>query len=147
MQPSYYRTMLLGRELEQQELRRLFEAARRGMSGVLVVRGDGGIGKTALFEDVIASETDVHATRVFGFEAEMELSFAGLQRLLLPWESEQTRLPGPQGAALRSAFGQAEGPPADRFLVGLATLTLLAGAASANGPLTCLIDDAQWLDR
>jgi hypothetical protein len=68
--------VLLGRELEQQELRRLFDAARRGMSGVLVVRGDGGIGKTALFEDVIASETGVHATRVSGFEAEMELSFA-----------------------------------------------------------------------
>jgi DNA-binding CsgD family transcriptional regulator len=147
VQPSYYRTMLVGRELEQQELRRLFGAARRGMSGVLVVRGDGGIGKSALLEDVIASEAGVSATRVSGFEAEMELSFAGLQRLLLPWESEQTRLPGPQGAALRSAFGQAAGPPADRFLVGLATLTLLAGAASANGPLTCLIDDAQWLDR
>jgi len=117
------------------------------MSGVLVVRGDGGIGKTTLFDDVIASETGVHATRISGFEAEMELSFAGLQRLLLPWESEQSRLPGPQRAALKSAFGQSEGAPADRFLVGLATLTLLAGAASANGPLTCLVDDAQWLDR
>jgi DNA-binding CsgD family transcriptional regulator len=117
------------------------------MSGVRVVRGDGGIGKTALFDDVIASETGVPATSVSGFEAEMELSFAGLQRLLLPWESEQSRLPGPQRAALKSAFGQSEGAPADRFLVGLATLTLLAGAASANGPLACLMDDAQWLDR
>src|ERR1700733_16335718 len=114
--------MLVGRDLERQELRHLCEVARRGMSGVLVVRGDGGIGKTALFDEVISSETAVHATRVSGFEAEMELSFAGLQRLLVPWESQQTRLPGPQGAALRSAFGQAEGPPADRFLVGLATL-------------------------
>jgi DNA-binding CsgD family transcriptional regulator len=139
--------MLVGRELERQELKHLFEAARRGMSGVLVVRGDGGIGKTALFDEVIASQTAVHATRVSGFEAEIELSFAGLQRLLLPWESEQTRLPRPQRAALKSAFGQSEGVPADRFLVGLATLTLLAEAASANGPLTCLIDDAQWLDR
>ena len=117
------------------------------MSGVLVVRGDAGIGKTALFDDAIASEPGVHATRVSGFEAEMELSFAGLQRLLLPWESEQSRLPGPQRAALKSAFGQSEGPPADRFLVGLATLTLLADAASAGRTLTCLIDDAQWLDR
>ena len=117
------------------------------MSGVLVVRGDGGIGKTALFDDVIASETGVHATRVSGFEAEMELSFAGLQRLLLPWESDQSRLPHPQRSALKSAFGQSEGAPADRFLVGLATLTLLAGAASAYGPLTCVMDDAQWLDR
>src|ERR1700689_3988121 len=110
--------MLVGRDLERQELRSLYEAARRGMSGVLVVRGVGGIGKTALFDDVIASETGVHATRVSGFEAEMELSFAGLQRLLFPWESELTRLPGPQGAALRSAFGRADGPPPDRFLVG-----------------------------
>ena len=139
--------MLVGRDLERQELRHLCEVARRGISGVLVVRGDGGIGKTALFDDVIASETGAHATRVSGFEAEMELSFAGLQRLLLPWESEQSRLPRPQRAALKTAFGQSEGAPADRFLVGLATLTLLAGAASANGPLTCLMDDAQWLDR
>src|SRR3984885_14938307 len=139
--------MLVGRDLERQELRHLCEVARRGISGVLVVRGDGGIGKTALFDDVIASETGAHATRVSGFEAEMELSFAGLQRLLLPWESEQSRLPRPQRAALKTAFGQSEGAPADRFLVGLATLTLLADAASANGPVTCLMDDAQWLDR
>src|ERR1700730_982532 len=139
--------MLVGRDLERQELRHLFEVARRGMSGVLVVRGDGGIGKTALFDDVIVSQTGVHGTRVSGFEAEMELSFAGLQRLLLPWESEQSRLPRPQRAALKSAFGQSEGAPADRFLVGLATLTLLAGAASANRPLTCLMGDAQWLAR
>jgi DNA-binding CsgD family transcriptional regulator len=139
--------VLVGREVERQELKHLFAAARRGMSGVLVVRGDAGIGKTALFDDVFASETSVHATRVSGFEAEIELGFAGLQRLLLPWETELPRLPRPQRAALESAFGQSEGAPADRFLVGLATLTLLAGAASANGPLSCLIDDAQWLDR
>ena len=117
------------------------------MSGVLVVRGEAGIGKTALLDNAVSSVTAMHVTRVSGFEAEVELGFAGLQRLLLPWNMEQERLPRPQRAALNSAFGQAEGPHADRFLVGLATLTLLAEAASANEPLTCVIDDAQWLDR
>src|SRR5271170_2039009 len=137
----------MGRELEREELGRLFDAASRGMSGVLVVRGEAGIGKTALLDDIVSSVTAMHVTRVSGFEAEIELGFAGLQRLLLPWKLEQERLPRPQRAALNSAFGQAAGPHADRFLVGLATLTLLADAASANEPLTCVIDDAQWLDR
>jgi hypothetical protein len=67
--------------------------------GVLVVRGEAGIGKAALFDDIIGAATAMHETRVSGFETEMELSFAGLQRLLLPWESEQTSLPGPQRAS------------------------------------------------
>jgi DNA-binding CsgD family transcriptional regulator len=82
-----------------------------------------------------------------GFEAEIELGFAGLHRLLAPWSSGMAHLPKPQRAALASAFGEVGDTAPDRFLVGLATLTLLADAASAHGPLLCLVDDAQWLDQ
>jgi hypothetical protein len=142
-----FRAMLVGREAEREELEKLPAAGRRGMSGVLVLRGEAGVGKTVLLDEVVSTVGPGDAMRISGFEAEVELGYAGLHRLLSQRESVREELPGPQRTALESAFGQANGPSPDRFLVGLATLTLLAGLASSDGPLTCVIDDAQWLDR
>jgi hypothetical protein len=137
---------LLGRGREQATIDGHIEQARQGLSSVLVIRGEAGIGKTALLDYASDSASGfVHAS-VGGFEAEVELGFAGLQRLVKPWISGMAHLPEPQRAALAAAFGEVGGSAPDRFLVGLATLTLLAGAASDHAPLLCVVDDAQWLD-
>ena len=111
-----------------------------------MVRGEAGVGKTALLDYLAEQATGSRVAYASGVEAEMELAYAGAHQLLTPMLDRLERLPGPQGEALATAFGLSAGPPPDRFLVGLATLSLLADAA-AEHPLLCLVDDAQWLDR
>jgi DNA-binding CsgD family transcriptional regulator len=137
---------LRGRRWECDTLDRLLVDARTGHSRVLVVRGDAGIGKTALLEYLHGRAAGYRAARSAGIESEMELAYAGLHQLCAPFLDRFECLPGPQRAALETAFGLNEGEPPDRFLVGLAVLTLLAGIAEEQ-PLVCLVDDAQWLDR
>jgi DNA-binding CsgD family transcriptional regulator len=138
---------LVGREVQQAAIDRLLHAARDGRSGALVVRGDAGIGKSALLDHAIgsAAATDMRVVRGVGIESEAELPFGALHLLLHPFLDRLDRLPGPQAAALRTAFGLAEGPVPSRFLVGAGTLGLLA-ELSAEAPLVCVVDDAQWLD-
>ncbi|WP_433714765.1 helix-turn-helix transcriptional regulator [Nocardia sp. CA-084685] len=136
--------MLHGREVEQARIDRLLEAARAGRSGSLVVRGEPGIGKTALLD--YAAAQGIPAVRSAGIESEAELPFAGLHLLIKPGMALVDGLPAPQRDALRGAFGLSRHDPADRMLIGLAVLSLLAEEA-ADGPLLCLIDDAHWLDR
>jgi DNA-binding CsgD family transcriptional regulator len=138
---------LIGRVQEQATVEGLIQQARQGLSSVLVIRGEAGIGKTALIEHATSSSPDLVSTRVIGFEAEVQLGFAGLHRLLAPWSSGMANLPKPQRAALAAAFGEVGDTAPDRFLVGLAALTLLADAASGHGPVICVVDDAQWLDQ
>src|SRR4051794_15459734 len=135
-----------GRSGERQALDRLLSHARDGRSAVLVIRGEAGVGKTALLQECARDAPGFRVARIGGVESEMELPFAGLHRLGAPMLRRLDALPEPQQAALRVALGLAAGPPPDRFLVGLATLSLLAEAASER-PLLCVVDDAQWLDR
>jgi len=137
---------LRGREAEHAALGEVVAAIRQGRSGVLVLRGEAGIGKTTLLNDVAAAAQDLQVLRLSGVESESELPFAGLQRLLLPFLSSGDGLPATQREALSVACGLSDGPPADRFLVALATLSLLAEVA-ADAPLLCLIDDFQWIDQ
>ena len=137
---------LRGRDHERAVLDRLFEEARAGHSGVLVLRGEAGVGKTALLEDAIESASSWIVLRAVGVESEMELAYAALHRLSAPLLDRVDRIPAPQRDALETTFGLREGPVPDRFLVGLATLSLLSEAAQER-PLVCAIDDAQWLDR
>jgi hypothetical protein len=138
--------MLLDRLAERAALGRLLAAARGGQSGALVVRGEPGVGKTALLEDAIESAAGLGIARVAGVESEMELAFAALQHLCAPMLDRMERLPGPQRDALGAAFGLRAGNAPDRFLVGLAALSLLSETAG-DRPLLCVIDDAHWLDR
>ena len=137
---------VLGRDGERAAVVRLVEGARSARSGSLVVRGEAGIGKTALVEDVLGPVTGVRVARVAGIESELELGFAGLHRVLFPFRDRWERLPGPQRDALEATFGLAAADPPDRLLVGLATLTLLTDVAVAQ-PLVCVVEDAQWVDR
>jgi hypothetical protein len=111
-----------------------------------VVRGEAGVGKTALLDYLAEQATGSRVAHASGVESEMELAYAGVHQLLTPMLDRLERLPGPQREALRTAFSLSAGPAPDRFLVGLATLSLLADAAEEH-PLLCLVDDAQWLDR
>jgi predicted ATPase len=113
---------------------------------VLVVRGDAGVGKSALLEYAVNSATDMRTLRALGVESEMELAFAGLHQLCAPLLDQLTEIPAPQRTALETVFGVREGAPPDRFLVGLAVLSLLSNV-SEERPLLCVVDDAQWLDR
>src|ERR1017187_2752671 len=147
--------MLLEREQECGELERLLASVRNGLSGVLVLRGEAEIGRTALVEHAVQSAGDMQVARAAGVESEMELGFAGLHQLLMPFHGGLGNLPAPQREGLGSVFGRgavgsvlglaAHAVP-DRFLVGLATLTLITEAA-VERPVLCVIDDAQWLDR
>jgi DNA-binding CsgD family transcriptional regulator/tetratricopeptide (TPR) repeat protein len=137
---------LRGRQTERAELDRHVEAVRAGYSAVLVVRGEAGIGKTALLEYVRGHASGCQIVRAAGVESEMELAFGGLHQLCAPFMDHLHRLPEPQRAAIETAFGMSAGTPPDRFLVGLAVLSLLADVAQPK-PLICLVDDAQWLDR
>ncbi|RDH74760.1 helix-turn-helix transcriptional regulator [Mycolicibacterium moriokaense] len=136
---------LVGRQREQRILATLLDDARTGRSGTLVVRGEAGIGKSALLADIAATATDFRVLQISGTEAEIELAYAALQQLCAPLAGLTDRLPPPQAKALRVALGLVEGPRPDRILVYLALLTLLA-EASAERPTLCIIDDAQWVD-
>jgi DNA-binding CsgD family transcriptional regulator len=138
--------MLLDRLAERAALGQLLDAARAGRSGALVVRGEPGVGKTALLDDAIKSAAGLRIARVAGVESEMELAFAALHQLCGPMLDRLEHLPGPQRDALGVAFGLRAGEAPNRFLVGLAALSLLAEVAGER-PLLCVIDDAQWLDR
>lgn len=140
------RAGLLGRQSEGQVLDGLLAGVRAGRSGVLVLRGEAGIGKTELLTYLLDRATDCRTVRVGGVQSESELSYAGLHQLCAPLLSGLDQLPEPQRDALATAFGLRAGAAPDRFLVGLATLSLLADAGGSR-PLICLIDDAQWLDR
>src|SRR3984957_13424687 len=134
-------TVLTDRLSERAELDRLVDAVRAGESGVLVVHGDPGVGKTMLLDHLAgrASGSGCRVARAAGVQSEMELAFAGLHQLCAPMLGRAERLPEPQRDALRTAFGLVAGPPPDRFIVGLASLNLLSEAA-AERPLICLID-------
>jgi DNA-binding CsgD family transcriptional regulator len=138
--------MLLGRRDECAVLDRLLDGARAGRSGALVVEGEAGVGKTALLEYAIASASDLRVLSAVGVEAEMELPFAALHQLCAPVLDCLEGLPVPQRDALETTFGLRGGAAPDRFLVGLAVLSLFAGVADER-PLVCVVDDAQWLDR
>ncbi|WP_068922235.1 helix-turn-helix transcriptional regulator [Planobispora rosea] len=138
--------VLRGRKAETAELDDLLTRARTGLSGTVVISGPAGIGKSALLDYATTSATDLQVGRTAGIEAEQELGFAALHRLLRPFLGRRGRLPGPQRDALETAFGLLHAAPPDRFLVGLATLTLLAEAA-ATKPVLAVCDDAQWMDR
>jgi DNA-binding CsgD family transcriptional regulator len=131
---------------EREALGRLFEGVRGGQSRVLVVSGDAGVGKTALLESAIESASGFRIARAAGVESEMELAFAALQQLCAPMLERLDRLPGPQQDALGVAFGLRAGNAPDRFLVGLAVLSLFSEVAEEQ-PLVCVVDDAQWLDK
>jgi hypothetical protein len=134
-----------GRSSERQALDRLLADARAGRSGVLVIRGDSGIGKTALMRYTADRASGFRVAQVSGVESERELPFAGLHQLCAPLLDHLDALPAPQQNALRVALGVVSGAAPDRFLVGLATLSLLAEVAEEQ-PLLCLVDDLQWLD-
>jgi hypothetical protein len=120
---------LHGRDDERAVLDGLLQEARVGRSGVLVLRGEAGVGKTALLGQAIGSASDLMVVRAVGVEAEMELAYAALQHLCAPLLDRVDRIPAPQRDALETTFGLREGPIPDRFLVGLATLSLLSEAA------------------
>ncbi|MEU8731046.1 AAA family ATPase [Streptomyces tendae] len=137
---------LRGRRREYDVLDGLVSEVEADRSEVLVLRGDAGIGKSALLDHLAARVTAHRVARGAGAESEMELPFAGLHQLCAPFLDHAGSLPPPQAEALATAFGVSAGPPPDRFLVGLAVLGLLTDVA-ARRPLFCLVDDAQWLDR
>jgi DNA-binding CsgD family transcriptional regulator len=137
---------LMNRRSECALLDQLVNAVRAGGSRVLVVRGEPGVGKSALLDYLARVASDCRVVRAAGMESEMELAFAGLHQLLSPVLDLLDQLPVPQREALRTAFGLSAGPAPDQFLVGLAVLGLLSEAA-ADRPLICVVDDEQWLDR
>jgi DNA-binding CsgD family transcriptional regulator/tetratricopeptide (TPR) repeat protein len=119
---------------------------RRGDSRSLLLRGEAGIGKTALLEYLVTSAPDMTVLRAAGVESEMELAYAGLHQLCAPLLDRSEMIPAPQRDALHVVFGMSAGPAPDRFLVGLGVLSLLSEVAEER-PLLCVVDDAQWLDQ
>jgi DNA-binding CsgD family transcriptional regulator len=143
---TYANSGLRGRRRECAALDELLDKTRAGSSGVLVIRGETGIGKTALLDYAARQAHGFRLARISAVESEMELPFAALHQLLTPMRDALDRLPSPQGDALAVALGEREGAAPDRLRVGLAVLNLLADQADEQ-PLACLIDDAQWLDH
>ena len=139
-------TSLKGRTAECAALEGLVASARAGESRVLVLRGEAGVGKTALLNYFSEGASGCRIARASGVESEMEFAFAGLHQLCGSMLSRLGRLPKPQADALSTAFGLRDGATPDRFLVGLAVLSLLSDAADEQ-PLVCVVDDVQWLDR
>ena len=137
---------LQGRGSECALLDDVIAALRAGESRTLLIHGEAGIGKTALLNYAVASAADIRVLRAAGVESEMELAFASLHQLCAPLLEAVEHLPPPQRGALEVAFGRTAGPAPDRFLVGLAVLTLLSGAAEER-PVLCVVGDAQWLDE
>jgi DNA-binding CsgD family transcriptional regulator/tetratricopeptide (TPR) repeat protein len=144
--PAHPRRQLRGRANECALLDDLASAIRRGESRSLVLRGEAGIGKTALLEHLIAAAADLTVVRAVGVESEMELAYASLHQLCGPLLDRLDGLPVPQRQALEIVFGLSSGSAPDRFLVGLAVLSLFAAVAEER-PLLCVVDDAQWLDQ
>jgi DNA-binding CsgD family transcriptional regulator len=138
--------VLLGRRAESAVLDEVVAAVRAGESRVLVLRGEAGVGKSALLDNMGRTATNVDVLSSVGVESEMELAFAALHQLCLPLLERLPHLPVPQCEALETAFGIRAGAPPDRFLVGLGVLGLLSDV-SVDRPLLCLVDDAQWLDQ
>ena len=138
--------VLRGRDAECATLDHLVSAVRRGESRALVLLGEPGMGKTALLDYTIGSASDFLILKAAGVESEMELTFAFLQQVCAPVLDRLERLPGPQQDALRVAFGLSAGTAPDRFLVGVAALSLFSEVAEER-PLLCAVDDAQWLDE
>lgn len=137
---------MVGRYAEREAIGRLLESVRDGFSGVLVLTGDAGVGKSRLLEYAAESAQDLTVVRLVGVEAETRLGYGALHRLLRPYLGRLSALPGRQRDALNAAFGLTDASPSDRHLVGLAALTLLSDAAAA-APMLCLVDDVHWLDR
>ena len=137
---------LVDRDAERGELDSLLRALRRGQSGSLVIRGEAGVGKTALLEYLTQRAADCRVISVTAVQWEVELAFAALHQLCAPVLDGLEVLPAPQRKALRITLGLHDDPVPDRFLVGLAVLSLLAEAAE-DRPLVCVVDDAQWLDQ
>jgi len=142
----WYVTELAGRRADCDVLDQFIAAVRGGASRALVVHGEAGVGKTALLDYVADYAEGCRLIRAVGVQTEMELAFATLHQLCVPLLDYLERLPGLQHEALRTVFGLSVGPPPDRFLTGLAVLSLLAEAAE-HKPLLCLVDDLQWADR
>ena len=138
--------MLVGRGAETAAIGRLLSAAREGSSGTLVLRGDAGVGKSALLTEAVENADGFAVLRCTGIESESELAFAALHQLLRPVLHRTDRLPAPQLAALQAAFALSDDAVDDRFRVAMGVLGLLADAAE-EGPLLCVVDDAQWLDH
>ncbi|MEU0932940.1 AAA family ATPase [Embleya sp. NPDC005971] len=137
---------LLGREVECEALDRLLADVRGGESRALVLRGEAGVGKSALLDHLVAESAGCRVVTATGIQSEMELPFAAVHQLCVPLLDLLDSLPEPQHDALGTVFGMRTGPTPDRFLISLAVLNLLAQAADER-PLVCVIDDAQWLDR
>jgi DNA-binding CsgD family transcriptional regulator len=137
---------LRGRASECAVLDALVEDIRRGEGRSLVLRGEAGIGKTALLDHLVESASDLTVLRAVGVESEMELAYASLHQLCGALLERLGQLPAPQRQALEVVFGLSAGPPPDRFLVGLGVLSLVSDAAEER-PLLCVVDDAQWLDQ
>ena len=136
---------LLDRGSERDSIDELLELARRGWCGVLVLRGGHGVGKTTMASYAVGAASGFLVSAFTAVESEISLQYGGVHELLIPFLSLIGDLPAPQRRALRVAFGLEPGPQPDRFLVGLACLTLLARAA-ADEPVLCAVDDAQWMD-
>ena len=136
---------LVGRAEECAMLHKLATDVRNGFSGSLVFVGEPGVGKTRLLQYVVDSAADVSTLWISGAQSELRLGFAALHRLVLPYLGRLERLSRPHRNALEVTFGLKDGPPPNRFLVGLGALALLSDVAMAR-PLICLVDDAQWLD-
>ncbi|WP_433790642.1 AAA family ATPase [Actinoplanes sp. CA-252034] len=137
---------LRGRHRERETLDRLLGDVRSGRSRVLVLRGEAGVGKTALLDYLTGHAPAGRVIRSAGIEPETELAYSALQQLCAPLLEHLGRLPEPQRDALSTAFGLSTGRPPEGLVIGLAVLGLLAEAA-AEQPLICVVDDAQWLDR
>jgi len=136
------RRQLRGRDKECAQLQAMLTTVSSGGCQVLVLRGEAGVGKTALLDYACEQAGSFRCVRMAGVESDMELAYAGVQQLCAPLMEHLDDLPIPQRDALNVAFGLDVGPPPDRFLVGLAVLSLVATAA-AKQPLLCVIDDAQ----
>jgi DNA-binding CsgD family transcriptional regulator len=137
--------VLYGRDVELASLVHLLDEARASRSGVVVVRGEAGVGKSALLDELAANASGMQVLRATGVQTESEVAFAGLHQIIRPLLGHLDEVPTPQAAALRAALGLGPGAEPDQFLISLASLSLLAAGAETQ-PLLCLVDDAQWLD-
>ncbi len=138
--------MLFGRDVECARIDALLHTARERRSDALVLRGEAGIGKSALLEYAAESAEGFRVLRALGIESEAEIAFAGAHELLRPVMHALTELPAPQSSAIRRALALDEGPPPEQLTISVATLSLLAAAAD-DQPVVCIVDDAHWLDQ